>query len=71
MHHCSDYCAGGSFITDNTGELLAQADSETRGILVTELDLARYERERREWGVFRDRRPDLYGFLLTKDGGSR
>ena len=59
---------GGSFITNNTGEVVAQADRETRGLLVAELDLARYERERRSWGVFRDRRPDLYAPLLTKDG---
>jgi N-carbamoylputrescine amidase len=31
-------------------------------------DLAEIADYRREWGVFRDRRPDLYRTLLTLDG---
>ena len=33
-----------------------------------ESDLGEIADFRREWGVFRDRRPDLYGPLLTLDG---
>jgi N-carbamoylputrescine amidase len=33
-----------------------------------DLDAARYQRE--DWTFFRDRRPELYGPLLTLDGCS-
>jgi N-carbamoylputrescine amidase len=32
-------------------------------------DLAEVREKRLSWGVFRDRRPDLYRPLLTSDGG--
>lgn len=52
---------GSSFITDVTGEIVAQADraSETVISAVTDLDINREFRQ--SWGVFRDRRPELYG----------
>jgi hypothetical protein len=28
------------------------------------------KKTRLAWGLFRDRRPELYGVLQTKDGGS-
>ncbi|HNP62355.1 MAG TPA: N-carbamoylputrescine amidase [Woeseiaceae bacterium] len=59
---------GSSFIADETGALLQEADRDTQGILVHSFDLAKIAQYRREWGVFRDRRPDLYGPLLTLDG---
>ncbi len=59
---------GSSFITDGTGAKLVEADRETQDILVAELDLGRMRAERAAWGLFRDRRPDLYGDLLTLDG---
>lgn len=59
---------GSSFITDNTGEVLHRADRETEGIQVADLDLAAFNKQRASWGLFRDRRPDLYGTILTKDG---
>jgi len=62
---------GSSFITDNKGRLVAEADRETEGVLVAELDLAAYAAERTAWGVFRDRRPEKYGALLTMDGATR
>ena len=34
-------------------------------------DLDRIKAERASWGLFRDRRPDLYAPLLTADGGRR
>ncbi len=36
--------------------------------ITAELDLAEARAERAGWGLFRDRRPDLYGPLLTQDG---
>jgi N-carbamoylputrescine amidase len=60
---------GGSFITDGTGAILAQAQSE-EGFIQADLDLDALARARLEWGLFRDRRPDLYGPLLGFDGES-
>ncbi|WP_414039901.1 N-carbamoylputrescine amidase [Acidithiobacillus sp. M4-SHS-6] len=60
---------GGSFISDPTGALLAQADLE-EGILYADLDLRQLAAQRAEWGVFRDRRPELYGPILSLDGNS-
>ena len=56
---------GSSFITDGTGGLIAQADRQTEGFITAELDLDACEKRRREWGVFRDRRPETYGMLVT------
>ena len=36
--------------------------------ITAELDLAEARADRAGWGLFRDRRPDLYGPLLTQDG---
>lgn len=60
---------GHSFIADQTGELVAEMDEET-GHCLAQFDLDEIARQRRAWGLFRDRRPDLYGALLTKDGGT-
>lgn len=60
---------GSSFIAGPTGALLACADRSTEDVLVAEFDLDRLMEQRLEWGLFRDRRPDLYGPLLTLDGG--
>jgi len=61
---------GSSFIADHTGAMLAEADRDNAEILTVELELDRIARERRAWGLFRDRRPDLYGRLLSLDGSS-
>jgi N-carbamoylputrescine amidase len=61
---------GSSFITDHTGAKLAESDRESRDVITAELDLDRIRRERTAWGLFRDRRPDLYGGLLSLDGRS-
>lgn len=59
---------GSSFITNGTGEKIAEANRLEETILVAELDLDQIEKQRTEWGIFRDRRPDLYKVLLTYDG---
>ena len=56
---------GSSFITDCTGALIAQADRVTEGFITASLDLDDCCLRRRDWGVFRDRRPETYGLLLT------
>jgi N-carbamoylputrescine amidase len=61
---------GSSFIAGPTGEILASAGRDHEAIVVADLDLAEIAERRRAWGVFRDRRPDLYGVLQTLDGGA-
>jgi len=58
---------GGSFISDPTGALLAQADQE-ECILYADLDLSKLAAQRAEWGLFRDRRPEWYAPILSLDG---
>ncbi len=62
---------GSSFIADHTGALVAVADRSTESVLVHTFDLDLQRDYRRNWGVFRDRRPDLYGALTTLDGQTR
>jgi len=59
---------GSSFITDLTGNKVAEAPRDADAILTASFDLDALARTRRGWGLFRDRRPDLYGSLLTLDG---
>lgn len=51
---------GSSFITDHTGGKLAEAPREGEAIIYAKIDLAETAKARHSWGLFRDRRPDLY-----------
>jgi N-carbamoylputrescine amidase len=64
----SDVFYGRSFIADYQGEKIEEMDRTEEGIRVAEFDLDAIEDLRRSWGIFRDRRPELYGSLLTLDG---
>ncbi len=59
---------GSSFIANATGEKIAEAGRSEETILLAEFDLDAVAAQRAEWGIFRDRRPDLYGTILTYDG---
>jgi N-carbamoylputrescine amidase len=59
---------GSSFIASHTGEKVAEADRHTETVLTASFDLDAVRRYRQAWGVFRDRRPDLYYPLLSLDG---
>lgn len=59
---------GSSFIAGPQGEKVVEADSSEETVLVAEFDLDLIETKRIEWGIFRDRRPDLYKPILTYDG---
>ncbi len=59
---------GASFIAGPTGDKVAEADGESRAVLTASFDLDAIRAQRASWGLFRDRRPDLYGLLLTADG---
>jgi len=62
---------GSSFITDEHGALVEEADRRSETLLVHQFDLDALEQTRLSWGVFRDRRPDIYGPLLSYDGEHR
>lgn len=59
---------GSSFICDERGELIEQADRSSEGILVHTFDLDHVRTMRKAWGLFRDRRPEHYDVLKTLDG---
>lgn len=61
---------GSSFIADHTGQLLAKAGRDREEVLTATVDLAQTAALRASWGLFRDRRVDLYGRVLTLDGGT-
>ena len=57
---------GSSFIADETGELISEASRDQEEILYSEFDLAELAQKRLEWGLFRDRRPEMYGIIAGK-----
>ena len=59
---------GRSFIADEKGAIVAKASADREEIITATFDFADIRRRRADWGVFRDRRPDLYQPLLTMDG---
>jgi N-carbamoylputrescine amidase len=59
---------GHSFIADHTGAIVAQADDHSEQVITATFDLEEIRRYRHSWGVFRDRRPDLYAPLTTLTG---
>lgn len=59
---------GSSFIANQTGEKIAEADRTTETVLTATFDLDAIAKQRAAWGLFRDRRPELYTPLLTMDG---
>ena len=67
----SDTFYGRSFIADWHGEKLQEMNRTEEGIRLQSFDLDHIREVRRDWGVFRDRRPELYGALMTLDGRTR
>jgi N-carbamoylputrescine amidase len=59
---------GSSFIAGPTGELVREANRTDATALTATFDLDAVRELRLSWGVFRDRRPDLYRSLTTLDG---
>lgn len=62
---------GSSFIAGPQGNKVAEADRAEETVLVAEFDLDQLEIQRIEWGIFRDRRPDLYKIITSYDGELR
>ena len=67
-YEISNFFYGRSFITDFTGKIKAEASRDKEEILIAKIDLDEAEGFRNSWGIFRDRRPDLYRALLDLDG---
>lgn len=59
---------GSSFITDCTGKMVEEANRTEETVVVHEFDLDSIESSRSSWGLFRDRRPDMYGVIKSLDG---
>lgn len=59
---------GSSFIAGPQGNKIAEAGREEQAVLVSEFDLDALEVGRIEWGIFRDRRPELYRLIASYDG---
>jgi len=59
---------GASFISDNIGEKVAELDTSTEGFAVATFDRDELAAYRKEVVTFRDRRPEMYGHLLTMGG---
>ena len=53
---------GSSFVTDSTGEIVMQASRDKEEIVYGESDLDENRDLRVSWGLFRDRRPQMYHF---------
>jgi N-carbamoylputrescine amidase len=54
---------GSSFICDHRGDKLSELGRNEAGVILATLDLAKIRAERNSMGLFRDRRPELYGEL--------
>jgi N-carbamoylputrescine amidase len=59
---------GSSFIADQTGAIVAELDRAHEGATTATFDLDDIAKARASWGLFRDRRPELYGSIVTHDG---
>ncbi|MCI1880645.1 MAG: N-carbamoylputrescine amidase [Sporolactobacillus sp.] len=58
---------GSSFIAGPLGEVAEEMNRSGEGIITHTFDLEKIENLRRSWGIFRDRRPEMYSSLLTMD----
>ncbi len=56
---------GSSFLCDHRGDVVAELGREAEGFALAVFDLEFLARHRAAWGFFRDRRPDLYGALVS------
>ncbi|MDE1985326.1 MAG: N-carbamoylputrescine amidase [Alphaproteobacteria bacterium] len=59
---------GSSFIADATGAIAAELGRSDEGFVLASFDLEEVAKLRASWGLFRDRRPELYGALTSYDG---
>ena len=63
-----NYFYGRSFVTNHIGDKIAEGSRDKEEVLIGKINLSEAETLRNVWGVFRDRRPELYKGLLHLDG---
>ena len=63
-----NYFYGRSFVTNHTGDKIAEGSRDREEVLIGKINLSEAETLRNVWGVFRDRRPELYKGLINLDG---
>ena len=63
-----NYFYGRSIVTNHVGDKIAEGSREKEEVLIGKINLSEAETLRNVWGVFRDRRPELYKGLLNLDG---
>jgi N-carbamoylputrescine amidase len=61
---------GRSLIAGPQGEIVAKASPDREEFITASFDLDEIRTRRAGWGIFRDRRPDLYEPLLSLDGST-
>lgn len=66
-----DVFYGRSFMADHQGEKILEMNRAEQGFRCHDFDFEAIGALRRSWGVFRDRRPELYQALMTVDGHTR
>ena len=54
---------GSSFLTDETGDIIAECSRSEDGVITAEYDLDAVYEMRLSWGLFRDRRPEKYTLM--------
>lgn len=57
---------GHSFITNETGKIIKEASCDQEEVLTAEFDLDEIAEKRMGWGIYRDRRPEMYENLRIK-----
>src|SRR3546814_19836012 len=62
---------GASFIADELGAKVAEADGPSRAVITASFDLAALQVKRAARGLFRDRPPPLSGPQITAHGTQR
>tara|TARA_B100000029_G_scaffold475712_1_gene519226 strand:- start:31 stop:900 length:870 start_codon:yes stop_codon:yes gene_type:complete len=59
---------GKSFICDRSGKIISEASKDKEEIIIADINTEEDHLFRRNWGLFRDRRTDLYNEILTLEG---
>ena len=52
-------------MTDETGEIISSADRTSETVIYAEYDLEQIHEMRMSWGLFRDRRPEMYSTIIN------
>ncbi len=65
---CDILFFGQSFITDESGTKVAEADREEETVLSVSFNFEEIRKNRNLFSLFRDRRPEMYDVLSTLDG---